>query len=183
MARRSIRTRVIVPGLIERFDADGRSRGFWVDYRDATGYRTRQRYTTQAQAARALRQAQSAIETGTHVAPTQIPTFATIAEAWFQNKLGRRPGTVEQYRGQLDNYLLPAFGALKLSHVSVARIEQQRDAWLADPDTRIHAPTVQKLLGTASMIFRHAIKKGLWSTNPTALADRPDGGSDELGED
>ncbi len=50
------------------------------------------------------------------------PTGPTQAEL--------RPSTLAAWRTQLDKYLLPAFGDVRLSAIGVVRIEELRNQWL-----------------------------------------------------
>src|SRR5712691_5435735 len=49
-------------------------------------------------------------------------TFAVVGEEWFASKRKIRAGTRKRYRGSLDNVLLPKFGKLKISAVTVDHI-------------------------------------------------------------
>lgn len=148
---------------------DGRWR---IDYRDQFGKRYRKMFTKERAAQRALHDAERAVEQGAHVAPTNLPTFAEMAEQWFANKRTLRPATVDGYRTHLENHLLPELGPLRLNQVDVDAMERFRDALLADTEKGLGAVTVNKVMTTAAAIFRFAEKRKKCSNNPAALADR-----------
>ena len=157
--------------------------GYRIDFRDRSGRRHRKTYRRIKDAERALRKAQDAVEEGTFIAPKQIPTFREAAESWFNGKLAKRPASVMYWRGHLDNHLLPDLGDLRLNEISVERIEALRDRLLADGGAKLSPASVKKVLTTASAVFKSAIKKGRWTMNPAALADRPEDGDEEVGAD
>jgi integrase len=148
--------------------------GWRVDYRDQFGNRYRYTYHRKQDAQQALDDARAAIKDGSFVAAAEVPTFSEVAEQWFATKQAqnRRPNTLEQYRTHLDNHLLPELGRLRLNQIDVDRIERMRDTLLADTTKKVTAPTVNKLLTTASAIFKVGIKHKKCANNPAELADR-----------
>jgi hypothetical protein len=64
---------------------------------------------------------------GEYVEPAKIPTFAELAEDWYQSKTDRRPSHVSDLRTRLDKHILPIFGTYKLDRITVAAVEKFRN--------------------------------------------------------
>src|SRR5208283_4826373 len=102
--------------------------GRWrIDYRDGQGRRHRATFDTRKEADKALTEIKTRIGKGEYLASKLIPTFREVAEDWFRSKSDRRPGTVGNWRAQLDLYLLPKLGSLRLDRIDVGVNENLRD--------------------------------------------------------
>lgn len=104
--------------------------------------------------------------TGGEVTPDS--KFAVVAEAWFQGiqrnvERGRRsPVTAELYRRQLDNYVLPALGELRVREVTVARV----DGFISELIAR-RGESISKTVRTiVSGVAKEAMRHDAVSTNP-----------------
>ncbi len=146
--------------------------GWRIDYRDQFGTRHRKTYALKAQAQAALDAARRAIKDGSFIAPSDVPTFADIAEQWFANKHNLRPNSVTFWRNHLDNHLLPALGKFRLNQIDVDAVERFRDELLSNPRKSVDAMTVNKVLTTAAAVFKYAQKRNKCASNPAALAER-----------
>ena len=94
---------------------------------------------------------------GEYVEPAKIPTFAEIAEDWFQSKTDRRPSHVSDLRTRLDKHILPIFGTHKLDRITVASIEKFRN----DLRDRGYAQrTINAILRIMGAVFKLGIKRG-----------------------
>lgn len=156
--------------------------GRWVTRFPAPS-RHRKTFDTQKQAKAALDEARHLRNQGLFLAPKAVPRFREAAEEWLSGKSKKRPATLAAWRGQLDRYLLPAFGDLKIDRIGVAAIERLRDQ-LQLPPANLRPVSTNKILGTCNAIFKLALRRGYCLNNPVAIAERADSGSSkELTED
>jgi hypothetical protein len=129
--------------------------GRWrIDYRDGRGRRHRATFDTRKEADNALTDIKSRIGKGEYVASKFLPKFRELAEDWFRSKGDRRPGTVGNWRAQIDLHLNPKLGDLRLDRIDVALIEKLRDELRA----KLSAKSVNALLTTAAAIFKLAVR-------------------------
>jgi len=151
--------------------------GRWqIDYRDGKGRRHRATFDTRKEADKALTEVKTRVGRGEYVASKLIPTFRAVAEDWLRSKSDRRPGTVANWRAQLDRYLLPKLGDLRLDRIDVAAIEKLRDEIRGS----LSAKSVNAVLTSAAAIFKLALRRRLVSGNPAAEAERAFMGAAEL---
>jgi integrase len=142
-----------------------------LDYRPLgmTGARRRVRFKTRKQAERFLTETAHKAAQGEYVEPAKIPTFAEVAEDWFQSKTDRRPSHVSDLRARLDKHILPIFGKHKLDRISVASVEKFRN----DLRDRGYAyRTINTILRIMSAVFRLGIKRGQCTKNPLDSVER-----------
>jgi integrase len=152
---------------------DGRWR---IDYRDSQGRRHRETFDTRKEADDALDGIKARIKKGEFVAAKLIPKFREIAEDWIASKADRRPGTVGNWRAQIDLHLNPKLGDLRLDRIHVALIEKLRDELRA----KLTARSVNAVLTTAAAIFKLAVRRKLANGNPAADAERAFMGAVEI---
>ena len=116
-------------------------------------------------------------------------TLRDYAEAWVERYLGRgrggfREGTRDEYRRQLDQYVLPQLGALKLTEITPSRVagfigwlcEQTRPApTKEDKDRRVALSdaTVRNIMAPLRACLASAVREGLIRSNPARDADLP----------
>jgi integrase len=116
-------------------------------------------------------------------------TLREYAEAWIERYLGRgrggfREGTRDEYRRQLDQYVLPYFGAAKLTEVTPSRVagfigwlcEQTKPApTKEDKDRRapLSDATVRNITAPLRACLSSAVREGLIRSNPARDADLP----------
>jgi integrase len=147
-----------------------------IDYRDGQGRRHRATFDTKKEADNALTDIKSRIGKGEYVASKLLPHFRELAEDWFRSKGDRRPGTVGNWRAQIDLHLNPKLGDLRLDRIDVALIEKLRDELRA----KLSAKSVNAMLTTAAAIFKLAVRRKLATGNPAADAERAFMGATEL---
>ena len=152
---------------------DGRWR---IDYRDSQGRRHRESFDTRKEADDALDGIKSRIKKGEFVATKLIPKFCEVSEDWFASKADRRPGTVGNWRAQIDLHLNPKLGDLRLDRIDVALIEKLRD----ELRSKLTARSVNAVLTTAAAIFKLAVRRKLSNGNPAADAERAFMGAVEI---
>jgi len=116
-------------------------------------------------------------------------TLREYAEAWIERYLGRgrggfREGTRDEYRRQLDQYVLPYFNGAKLTEITPSRVaafvgwlcEQTRPApTKEDKDRRVPLSdaTVRNIMAPLRACLSSAVREGLIRSNPARDADLP----------
>jgi integrase len=103
----------------------------------------------------------------------EVPTFAEAAEEWYRwirDDRKRKPSTVRGYRNELDRTLLPKFGDLPLTEITVEMVDAYREELVAED--RLAPRTINKKLTNLHSIFARARKAYGISHNPAADADR-----------
>lgn len=94
--------------------------------------------------------------------------FHDVANLWldWQERRAengeRAPGTVDNYRSMLGNHVLPAFGELRLSELTVPRLDKFFPA-LQTKTSAAHARTVRAVVGG---VLHYAIRHGALTVNP-----------------
>jgi integrase len=107
------------------------------------------------------------------------PEGATFADAaaeflrYVADVRQREASTVADYRGVIDGYLLPRFGALPVDNIGPDVIEAYRDELLAAG--RLSNRTIVRHLAVLHGVFKRAARKWGLESNPAAadLVDRP----------
>ncbi len=155
--------------------------GRWrVDFRDQTGARHRATFDTRKEAENGLGDFRRQISQGSFVAAKQVPLFRQVAEEWFAGKREHRPSTQAQWQAHIDRHLLPHIGNLRLDQMGVSGFEKLRDALRRGG---LSPQTVNKVLTTATAIFKLAVRRNYWTSNPAASAERLRVTTAELTED
>jgi len=164
--------------------------GWQADYRDDKGERRRKTFRLHKDAERYLREQKDAIDNGTYISPRQSPTFEEMAELWYSGKESGvgckkvpRPSTLVAWRVHLDKHLIPKLGKKTLDRIGTD-LDQIRDELKRTPEhpERLSPQTVNKVLNTATSIFKLAIKKNRTRENPAANTDRLGVGDGEIVE-
>jgi integrase len=154
--------------------------GWRVDFRDQTGARHRATFETRREAETALSDFRRHISQGTFVAAKEVPRFRQVADEWFAGKREHRPSTQAQWQAHIDRHLLPHIGNLRLDQISVSVIEKLRDTLRRGG---LSPQTVNKVLTTATAIFKLAVRRSYWTSNPATSAERLRVTTAELAED
>jgi integrase len=126
-------------------------------------------------------------------------TLREYAVPWIERYLGRgrggfREGTRDEYRRQLEQYVLPQLGAAKLTEITPSKIatfvgwlcEQTRPAPTeGDKDRRVPLSdaTVRNIMAPLRACLSSAVREGLIRSNPARDADLPHRPSAEESED
>ena len=103
--------------------------------------------------------------------PASIPTFGHVASQWLAEKAGSHPATLAGHRGTLAH--LAPLDKLRLDRIDVATIERLRDDLLTRSSNRLGVKRVRDVMAVAAAVFKTAMRLGLVSTSPAALAARP----------
>jgi integrase len=82
---------------------------------------------------------------------TRTPTVAQFLEDWFLlNRDGWRPSTRRGYRGAIDRFLVPAFGPMRLEHLSPLGVQR----WLTEHKA---AHGARRRIALAHAVLRSAL--------------------------
>ena len=155
--------------------------GRWrVDFRDQTGARHRATFDTRKEAENALSDFRRQINQGNFITAKEVPPFRQVAQEWFVAKREHRPSTQAQWQSHIDRHLIPHIGKLKLDQINVSVIERLRDTLRR---AGLSPQTVNKVLTTATAIFKLAVRRNYWTSNPAASAERLRVTTAELAED
>jgi hypothetical protein len=155
--------------------------GRWrVDFRDQTGARHRATFDTRKEAENALSDFRRQINQGNFIAAKEVPQFGQVAQEWFAAKREHRPSTQAQWQAHIDRHLVPHIGKLRLDQINVSVIERLRDTLRR---AGLSPQTVNKVLTTATAIFKLAVRRNYWTSNPAGSAERLRVTTAELAED
>jgi integrase len=118
-----------------------------------------------------LRRIEEEVEKGTYLSRASIPGFKDLAKKWLKYKKPNiRYSTYEQYRGHVDNHLIPYFGLTPVTRINFNSIER----FMADATEKDMNPaTLKKLLITLGGIFRYAVVKRVCEYNPVREIEKP----------
>lgn len=103
-----------------------RNGNYQVRYFDGLGNRPSKTFDTKREAQAFEDEMRQQLRRGEYIAPKMIPTFGAKAEEWFKTTANCRAGTTANYRGILDNWLLPRFRNQRLDRVDVQTVEKFR---------------------------------------------------------
>ena len=144
-------------------DFDGRVRRVEASGRSAT------------QATQNLRgRLQARTRAGGHGGLTMMTRFAEAAELWLSKlddmvRDGRRsPGTVETYRRQLKNHILPALGEVRLGEATTPLV----DKVIGAIKVKVSPATAKSCRSVISGVMGLAVRYGAVTTNPVREVDR-----------
>jgi integrase len=109
-----------------------------------------------------------------------VPRFRQVAQEWFAAKREHRPSTQAQWQAHIDRHLVPHIGKLRLDQINVSVIERLRDTLRR---AGLSPQTVNKVLTTATAIFKLAVRRNYWTSNSAGSAERLRVTTAELAED
>lgn len=174
----------------------GKQRQAWqVDYTDRSGQRRRWTYATKAEADGALREIAAEIQAGTHAPNARQYTVADALDRYIAalrngtrvtTNRSPRPQTIEDYQRQIENYVRPGIGEVRLSALDTPTVARFRD-WLVtesgagDRSRQVALQQLKAALDEAKA--RGLIGADSWSTIKVASsgvsADHDADGADE----
>jgi integrase len=170
-------------GLIRTYpvgqDAKGKPARFRavVNYRDFDGVTRRVESSgrTSTMATQALRmKLQTRTLAGRHGDLTAMSRFADAADLWLskvdemvQDGL-RSPGTVDTYRRQLKNHVLPAMGEVRLGEATTPLV----DKVIASIKAKVSASTAKSCRSVISGVMGLAVRYGAITANPVREVER-----------
>jgi len=106
--------------------------------------------------------------------PGSEVTFGMAAREWMryvEHDRKRRPSTVQDYRRELSQRLIPEFGAeTPLTEITTERIEEFRERMVAEG--KVSARTINKRLQQLHAVFKRAQRAFGLQVNPVTNAER-----------
>ncbi|MDH4990865.1 tyrosine-type recombinase/integrase [Aquamicrobium lusatiense] len=134
------------------------------EYRDGSGKRRFRQFARKKDADDFLLTARGEVRKGTHTPSSQSITIREAADLWIEKAeaKGLEASTLASYRQHRDIHIVPAIGATKLSAVTAPAVQAFADE-LAKTQSRA---MVKKIIGSLSMIFTDAVRRGRVATNP-----------------
>lgn len=143
----------------------------WIDYRDPSGQRRREKAGKLSAALDLLRTRKREVETGKYIAPRQarVWTFRRLAEEAIRNKAIRlAPLTIETDGIRLGQ-LLPHCGHVRFDRFTAQRIEE---VLATLKRSGLSNSTVNRYRSFISSVFTFAVKTSRIAANPVALVGR-----------
>ncbi len=146
---------------------------------DTTGRRrqtSKGGFPTKKEAQAALNVALNSLQQGTYVEPTAITVDHFLKERWLPAVTGTiRPTTYSSYAMHVRCYLAPAFGRLRLQHITPLAINTFYAELLHGWNGRaiLSPATVRRIHATLHRALRDAVRWQLILRNPAGAADPP----------
>ena len=139
-----------------------------VRYRDPHGVQRSRTFRTLREAERFARKVEVDKETGSYVDPSagQV-TLDAYAQEWLDNRPTLRPRTRDLYEGQLDNHILPVFGATQISKITPPAV---RSWWAEVHRGKLSEVSCAKVYRLLRAILTTAETDGLIIQNPCRIA-------------
>jgi integrase len=159
-------------------------RGRWViDFYDQQGkrrWKTLPEGTTKTEARSTLRLIEGAVEKGSYVSPSRMPSFAEIADSWLDaKKPNLRHSTFQQYKGHAENHLKPFFGSIEVNWITYDNVEN----FLARSyDQGVTIPALRKIPVNLGAIISYACRKRFIDYNPARDVEKPKGRSEHTAD-
>ena len=162
-----------------------RGKNYIITYYEGSG---RRRWETVGpnlhEARQVLAERMSARRTGKSRVPRDKMTVAELVKKWKENyltvqqQLGRlKPSSVRSYQSNLDGHIAPFFGAMSLSEVRLAGVEEFIKALLGDG---LSPKTIGNVIVILKEMFKHAVQWGHLDANPVQYIERPRGEDKEM---
>jgi len=122
--------------------------------------------------------------TGKSRVPRDKMTVGELVKKWkedyltVQQQLGRlKPSTLRSYQSNLDTHIAPFFGAMLLSEVTLASVQQFIKALLGKG---LSPKTIGNVIVILKEMFKHAVQWGYLDANPVQYVERPRGEDKEM---
>jgi len=122
--------------------------------------------------------------TGKSRVPRDKMTVGELVKKWkedyltVQQQLGRlKPSTLRSYQSNLDGHIAPFFGAMLLSEVTLASVQQFIKALLGKG---LSPKTIGNVIVILKEMFKHAVQWGHLDANPVQYVERPRGEDKEM---
>jgi integrase len=135
------------------------------------------------EAKRAQIEIESRTASGTYAPDAHKVTVRELAERWRKAAYSPRRAdalrstTVADYETALERYILPSWGAVKVTDIRAGMLETWRNELLekgAEPEWQpVGASTVRKALLVVGILYRFAMRDHIVAVNPAALVRKP----------
>lgn len=145
-------------------------RGKWrARWRDENGSQRAKSFDTKKEAAAHLASVTTDINRGVKTAFDSSVTVADLAELWIDASLHLAPGTVWTYQRDLNRYILPTFGDMKVSALTPPIVQR----WLAQELQRLAPSSVRRHHRTLSTMLNWATRQDIVATNVCDKVNAP----------
>lgn len=130
---------------------------------------------TQKEVSQKLKAATAAIDAGTYIAPSKM-TLGEWLDIWATDYLGNvKPFTIVSYKGQINNHIKPALGAIKLEALNARTIQSFYNG-LSRPDKDrpgLAPKTIKGVHGVLHKALQQAVAIGYIRSNPADACTLP----------
>ena len=162
-----------------------RGKNYIITYYEGSG---RRRWETVGpnlhEARQVLAERMSERRTGKSRVPRDQITVCELVKKWKENnltvqqQLGRlKPSTLRSYQSNLDGHIAPFFGAMALSEVTLASVQQFIKVLLGKS---LSPKTIGNVIVILKEMFKHAVQWGHLEANPVQYVERPRGEDKEM---
>ena len=162
-----------------------RGKNYIITYYEGSG---RRRWETVGpnlhEARQVLADRMSERRTGKSRVPRDKMTVAELVQKWkedyltVQQQLGRlKPSTLRSYQSNLDGHIAPFFGAVALSEVRLASVQEFIKVLLGKG---LSPKTIGNVIVILKEMFKHAVQWGYLDANPVQYVERPRGEDKEM---
>jgi integrase len=162
--------------------------GFEASVFDRSGQRIRKSFATAAEAKAWRSDMSLAVRRGKSIVPSKVTLreaaaeFMRLAEeGQVRARNGRpySPSTLRGYRRQLDKYLLPDLGALKLTEIRRRDVQDLADRHLAQG---FSASSIHNALAPLRAVYRRAVQREVVAESPlrALVLPRAEGGRERI---
>jgi len=148
-----------------------------------TGAEKLRYFASHKEAARVRTEIENRVTGGTYSSDAHKVTVGEIAKRWRKAKYSPRRAdalrstTTADYETALTLYILPRWGAVKMTDIRAGMLETWRNELLekgAAPDWKpLGASTVRKCLLVVGILFRYAMRDHVVSMNPASFVKKP----------
>ena len=152
-------------GSIHRRNSDGR----WVAAISTDGRRKYYYGKTRSEVAEKLRTAQALADGGVAVGDDRVTVGAYLRD-WLRTKSELRPRTLEGYRINVENHLVPAIGRIPLTRLLIGHIERLHEELRA---AGLSPSTIRHIHATLRGALERAVRSGLVPRNVARLVSPP----------
>jgi integrase len=146
---------------------DGTLKQAWlVDYRDQAGKRRSKQFARKKEAEAYADQARQEVRQGKHTHDRDSVTVAIAADMWISagEAEGLERSTIKRYRELARVHIVPKFGALKLSALTTAQVQEWRQELLLSQSRSM----ANKIIRALSAILSNAMSIGAVAQNVAA---------------
>ena len=131
---------------------------------------------TQKEVSQKLREMTMAVDRGTYQAPSKL-TVGEWLNIWQKDYLGDvKPSTAYLYGRNIDLYIIPHMGAVKLEALTAPMVQKLYNTLLS-PETAdvkpLSAKTVRNVHGVLHKALQQAVQVGYLRTNPADACKPP----------
>lgn len=101
---------------------------------------------TSAEVAEKLREVTASVDAGTYIEPQRM-TLAAWLDIWTQEYCGDvKPGTLDDYKGHIENHIKPALGAIRLCELQPHDVQRFANALKTKVNPKMGKPLAPKTI-------------------------------------